>query len=108
MKRFILTVGIAAVSIAFQGVNATETWEPPYEHSEFDRSSMRGTPYEDFKLERALPQFPERIQEAVNWSPPYEQSEFDRRSGSGVLEGAGTAAPSDAGSGDDALDRFNP
>lgn len=88
MRKLILTIGVAALTVAFQGVNAAG---PGYEVTEFDRTlpdiqepavapkGALGSPYEELQLERALPQIPERAPGAPRVrGAPYEQTLFDR------------------------------
>lgn len=87
MRKLILTIGAAALAVAFQGVNAG----PGYEVTEFDRTlpniperamapkPVFGSPYEELELERALPQIPERAPGAPQArGAPYEETLFDR------------------------------
>jgi hypothetical protein len=87
MRKLILTIGVAALAVAFQGVSAAA---PGYEETEFDRTlpnipermapkRVFGSPYEELELERALPQMPERGPGAPQArGAPYEETLFDR------------------------------
>lgn len=90
MRKLALNIGIAAIAVAFQGVNAAE-FGPPYEQLDVDlalpnvsepapaQKSGYGTPFEDVELDRALPQFPERSPRApFTRGAPHEDLDIDR------------------------------
>lgn len=91
MTKLALTIGIAAVAVAFQSANAAE-FGRPYEQLDVDlalpnvadpapaqKKGAYSAPFEDVELDRALPQFPERSPRApFTRGAPHEELNIDR------------------------------